>query len=333
MPTIADVAKAAQVSKCTVSRVLNDKMVMPISPATIERVKLAAAELGYRPSALGRALATGKTHTIGLYYTGLTDPHFARMLQQVEAKARDLGYHLVVTSDPEAILAEGYVDGFLLMAPGHFPIAERLGRKPAVVFDVGGDALPNSVGWDDAEAGRIAAEYLLRRGHRRFAVIAGNLPASRPLLPKMLSFLETAQAHGASVREIRGTAGGDQIENGYLLTRAWLRDQPDVTAIYARNDHLAVGAMEALREAGIAIPRDVSVIGYGDTVLARCTYPRLTSIRTPLAEAGVVALERLVAQLDGGAPEFPGILLPVTLTERESCQERSASRCENAALP
>jgi LacI family transcriptional regulator len=320
MATLADVARRAAVSKGTVSRVLNNRMHMPIPPPTIERIKRAAEELGYRPNALARALATGRTQVIGLYYGNMTDPHFARMLEAVETKARALGYHLVVSSDPESFTGAGRLDGLLSVGvPGD--LMASVGTMPVLFVTplTAASLCPNCVTWDDSEGVYQAVGYLVRLGHRRIVGLWGNYTDDTPPRPRVAGFQRAAQDGCATWLHIYGELSADQIENGYLLTRRLLSEKQDFSAIFARNDHLALGALQALHEAKIAVPGAISIIGFGDSMQARGAYPRLTSVHTPFAEAGVLALEQLIQSIETNTHDFPGIALPITLAERDSC--------------
>lgn len=318
--TLAEVATRAGVSKATASRVLNNKMVMPIPETTIERIKRAAEELGYRPNALARALATRRTHTLGIYTREMTDPHFAQMLEAVEAKARGMSYHVVVGGELEGIAGEGRVDGVLMLAsPREAQFAPLLRDTVSVFVWSESQPTPNCVSWNDIEGAYQAGQYLLRLGHRRVAGLFGDYPPEEPPYPKVLGFRKAMQEGGAQWQEYQKKLSPDQFDNGYLLTQELLRASERATAIFARNDFLAIGALKALREAGIAVPQEMSVVGYNDTVLARYTDPALTSVRTPIAQAGEIAVERLVKAIETKESEFPGTVLPTSLTLRDSC--------------
>src|SRR4029453_1954665 len=130
--TLSDVARQSGVSVATVSRVLNNKMNPPLPQATNPRILRAAEELDYRPNPLARALATGRTHTMGLFSQELTDPHFAQMLEAVEAKARSLGYHLIVSSSLEGVTPAGRVDGTIILGrPERVRLTDATHRHPA----------------------------------------------------------------------------------------------------------------------------------------------------------------------------------------------------------
>jgi LacI family transcriptional regulator len=183
------------------------------------------------------------------------------------------------------------------------------------------DGLPsNLVAWDDFEGVFQATQQLIRLGHRQIAGIFGDYIADEePPKPRVAGFRQAIEDGEATRYEYYGVLSSDQIENGYLLARRMLSEDRGITALFARNDHLALGALQALHEAGIAVPGRMSLIGFGDSVLARGAYPRLTSVHTPFAEAGVLALEHLIERIEGERRDFPGVLLPITLTERDSC--------------
>src|SRR5579859_7043557 len=131
---LTEVAQRSGVSTATVSRVLNNKMHMPLPLTTIERIKKAAAELGYRPNVVARALATGKTDTIGLYSTEMTDTHFAQMLEAMEVKAASLGYHLIVSSALDVVSHRSRVDGSVVLGAPDNPEFAGLSRHVPTVF-------------------------------------------------------------------------------------------------------------------------------------------------------------------------------------------------------
>lgn len=321
MATLADVAKKAAVSKATVSRVLNGKMVLPISPDTVARIRQAAAELQYRPNPLARALATGKTQTIGLCYSNPTDPHFSRMLEAVEARAQQLGYSILVTSRLECVLVEGRVDGsILVMLPNQLDFHRFSTTRPVVFAHHADQKYSNSVVWSDREGAYKAVRYLVSLGHRKVAGLFGDYKQQmEPPYSRVVGFRQAVEETGIEAVELYGELSSEQVDNGRLLVERLLRERPEITAIFARNDFLALGAMEAARTVGRVIPNQISVIGFGDTLLARCASPRLTSVHTPSAEACVLALERLVKAIESGEQGFEGDALPISITERLSC--------------
>lgn len=321
--TLADVARRAGVSTATASRVLNNKMVMPISEATIRRIKQAAEELEYRPNAVARALVQRRTYTIGLFSREMTDPHFAQMLECVEIKARSMGYHLVVSGELEGIIGHGRVDGVIVLANPKDPLARRMGRDTRAVYVWSAhEEMSNCVSWNDEEGSYKAGRYLVELGHKRIAALFGDYDKAIRY-GKVEGFRRAMHEGGVYWQEYRCPQITDMIDAGYHLGKRLLEDQAGITAIFARNDFLAVGAMKALQEHGVVIPDDVSIVGYTDTILARSTSPELTSVRTPIGQAGALAVERLVEVMEKGVIHFPGIMLPTSLTIRQSCSPPS----------
>ncbi|MEN6355502.1 MAG: LacI family DNA-binding transcriptional regulator [Armatimonadota bacterium] len=321
--TIYDIAGQLGLSAATVSRVLNRRKDALISEATRTRVLSAAKQMGYKPNTMARALVTGKTYNIGLFAEDMqerTGPHFARMLEAMEPKARELGYRMVVCGELDSVLSSGMVDGIVLLASSHPQLTSQFDHISRIFVHPSPDVAPNSVCWNDQEGTRKALDYLLSLGHRSIAGILGDIrPETESYSPKVVGFRRAMAENNLHWREYIGTKSTDQFGNGYLLTKELLADPGDVTALFARNDFIALGAMKAIMESGLSIPDDISVIGYNDTILARCAYPGLTSVHTPIAEAGVIAVEHLVESIEGDNEEFVGAALPTSLTVRDSC--------------
>lgn len=329
--TLADVARRSGVSIATASRVLNNKMVMPIPPATVERIKQAARELEYRPNLVARALATGKTHTLGLYSVEMTDPHFAQMLEAVETKARARGYHLIVSSSLDSVSRRGRVDGTLILgSPNNPEFAALPDRLPTIFVFSDRQPRPNLVAWNDVEGVFRGTKHLLDLGHRQIVGLFCYGEETTPPHSKVTGYRQAMQEAGAEpiecweVSQPDQIAHGSQFENGYRAVRKLLREGRKLTAIVARNDFLALGALRALREAGRPVPQSVSVVGYTDSIHALCADPPLTSVRTPIAEAGEIAVERLIGSIDSGETHCRGTLLPTSLTIRQSCAPPAA---------
>jgi LacI family transcriptional regulator len=321
MATLTDVAKQAGVSPSLVSRVLNNKMVMPVAETTIARITQAAEELGYRPNPLARALITGKTRTIGLFYSDMTDLHFARMLEAVVRRARTLDYKIIVSDELPNLLGKGHTDGVVIIGfPGDEDFTNILHSKEKVAFVYHMQhPMPNTIVWNDFEAGYMVGRYLLGLGHRQVAVIIGTSAQALWAHDKVQGFVTAIQDGGGNYHLSEQSYHDDPIQRGYLATQALLSAHPEVTAFFALHDFAAVGTMQAALALGRNVPQDVSVVGYGDTVLASAAYPQLTSVHTPIAEAGETALEKLIETLENEETTFPGRILPATLTERASC--------------
>lgn len=322
MATLADIARQADVSTGTVSRVLNNKMPMPISQATVDRIRQVAQQLNYQPNAVARALATGKTHTIGLYYRGTTETMFIRILEAVEARARERGYHLIVSSNLESFSAQSAIDGLIYIASlNDLTIQLPPCRKPTVYVSPSREPEieRNLVTWSESEASHLAVEHLATLGHRLIAAFWGDYIDSKPVAPRVAGFRAAVAEFGIESVELFAEMHPDSIEVGMRQMQRMLDEHPDVTAVYARNDYLALGALKALQRAKIDVPEQMSLIHYGNSVLSHAVYPELTSVSHPNAEASVMALERLIEMSESGGKGFDTIPLPITLCRRASC--------------
>jgi DNA-binding LacI/PurR family transcriptional regulator len=339
--TIRDVAEAAGVSVTTVSHVMNGTR--HVAPATSERVLGAVTHLGYRPSAVARALKGERTATLGMLVTSSTNPFFAEVIRGVEEACFERGYSLILgnTGDVgqrlEAYLATLYskrIDGLVVMTTNmDHDFLRRLGEDRAVpvvaidTLDVPGITTVND---DSATGGRIAAEYLLEQGFRRIAAVTG--PADHPRSRQRFEgFTAALGAHGLSIDPALVVATDLTVAGGYngmqrLLGKAG--EPPE--AIFCLNDLIAFGGLCALDRALIAVPRQVSVIGYDDIEYAAYMVPPLTTIRQPANDIGRGAAEILIEQVMNGAAVQRAIEFTPQLVERQSVKRRVHAIAANA---
>ncbi|MGY3568243.1 LacI family DNA-binding transcriptional regulator [Sinomonas sp. RB5] len=309
-PTIYDVAQRAGVSKSLVSLVLRDAP--HVSEARRDAVLAAIDELGYRPSRAASALASQRTRTVGVLIDDFHNPWFVELLAGLRSVLDPAGYTASV-ADLALETASGRkpVDGFLAqhvdaiviaadLAPGTL---ERVG-VPIVVAGTrelgardAGQAV-DVVAGDDELGGRLATEHLLRLGHTRVAHLAGH---SGPGDARRRGYEAAMLAAGL---EPITTGGGATTEAaGYSAAWALLDAHPGVTGIVAANDVMAVGALAALRERGLSVPADVSVVGHDDSPLAAYRYLALTSVDGHSADVGAATARALLRRLD--SPDAP----------------------------
>lgn len=310
--TIKDVAKAAEVDISTVSRVINGKR--SISPETSVRVQRAIRQLGYRPNHAARAMVTQKTRTVALLVPNLSDPNIALIADGAEHEARRQGYSLLL-SGYQVHAAEGgiddffdehKVDGLVLRSPRHLGKAHL--DLPCVTLE--------EVAVDNERGGQLVAEHLMSLGHQRVAYLGGpdNSPGNR----RRLRGFEQAFQGEALVRL------GDWTDTcGYKLTHDLLERNADMSAIFAASDAVALGVIHALHEHGLAIPADMSVVGFDDIAAAQHYWPPLTTVKQPFAELGRTAIDLLLARIEG-APEPTSLSFPVDLIKRASSGPRRA---------
>jgi LacI family transcriptional regulator len=326
--TIRDVAREANVSIATVSRVLNQSG--PVRAATRERVEAVAARLRYAPSSAARSLITRKTKTLGVLLPDLYGEFFSELIRGIDRAARETGYHVLVSMShnerPELEAAlqvmRGRVDGLIVMAPDREVdgvVGVLTKPLPAVLLNQHvPNGVPDRITIDNEGGARALVGYLASQGHHRIGLIGG--PATN----------SDAASRRRGYREALGAAGLDvspalEVESDFTeaggftaaLQLLELADRP--TAIFAANDAMAIGALNALVDAGLTIPRDVSLAGFDDIPMARYLNPPLTSVRVPIQELGYRATHRLVSVLTGGRDdELWEVVLPTELVVRAS---------------
>ena len=313
-PTISDVARAAGVSKATVSAVLNSSG--PVSPATRTRVLTAVESLNYRPSR-GTARDGGR-RSIGVLVKELDNPYFARVIAGARVEAEEHGYAILVASserDPAAerraigLLTAGDVSGLVVtpVLDEHADLSHlfELRRRNIPFVLLGGiRGVPGSlVGVDNQAASRAAADHLIGLGHERLVHFAG--PPSSTQAGERADGVRSACA-AASLRftDDDVVPAGAHLEDGYRAALAHFRTLgPDArpTGVTCFNDLVAVGVCRALAELGLRVPHDVSVVGYDDIPLLEYLPVPLTTVRVPTVEMGRQAVELLLAHVEGGA--------------------------------
>jgi DNA-binding LacI/PurR family transcriptional regulator len=322
---MADVAKLAGVSHQTVSRVINDSV--HVRGETRERVLQAMRTLDYRPNSVARALATGRSRTIGVvtFDTILYGPSSA--LCAIEQEAHDRGYFISVVSVQsldrssvqgavERLRVQG-VDGVLVIAPKE-AAANGLPQLPAHVPVVAVEAGPHDampvVAVDQHEGAARATRHLLSLGHATVWHVAGPsdwLEAQQ----RVAGWRATLEAAGARVPE--PLIGDWSPRSGYELTQLLVAD-PDVTAVFVANDQMALGLLRRLHEAGRRVPTDVSVVGFDDIPEASYFTPPLTTVRQDLGEMGRRAVLLLLADIERGRRSSQRVELTPELIVRDS---------------
>ncbi|MCG7635269.1 LacI family transcriptional regulator [Gordonia McavH-238-E] len=323
--TLLDVARAAGVSKSTVSRVL-DERIPPSRSATARRVREVANELGYRRNTYASNLRRGATATIGVVVPRLSDTVMALMFEAIERAAVRRGYFAIVATsgdDPAdesaaaSTLLDRNVDGLILASSRiDDPLPQQLrndGVAHALVLRTDGKS-PSAVG-DDEAGGYLAVRHLVDLGHRDIGVLSGPLFTSSAA-GRLEGARRALTEAGLATPSDRFVESGYGIEDGAQAARVLLVD-PDArpTAVFCANDNLAIGAMSAAHEMSLGIGRDLSLIGYNDIPLAARLPTPLTSVRTAFDAIAAEALS-IVLQPDPKQPLIRTIL--PTLIPRDS---------------
>jgi LacI family transcriptional regulator len=325
------VARAAGVSVATVSRVLNGKG--PVRAATRDRVLAAVASLGYVPHSAARSLSTRRTGAIGVLLPDMHGEFFSELVRGLDLAARAAGYHLLVSgshSDPvearDVLQAlHGRVDGLVLMTAGMAGTwlpRGALARVPVVLLnDDGEGAGHESLRIDNRLGARLAVEHLIGLGHREIAMIAGP-PANSDARERLQGYREALRARGIDPQAKLELPGDFTEEGGAAAGAALAGMLPMPTAVFAANDATAIGCLAALRERGVRVPEDLSLVGFDDIPIARYLSPALTTVHVPIAELGRRAMSRLLDLIahGHGAPVDHAVIAP-SLAIRASAAE------------
>ena len=327
---MVDVARRAGVSQKTVSRVVNNAP--HVRPDVRAKVNQAIEELGYLPNPAARALASSRTHTIGVLAAGAAMLGPARRLYSLEQAARQHGYTLTVTSLPDlsapcvamgirGLLARG-VEGLVIEVPTHLVEVDalQLGGRPVVTSagPIAGIANQTVIDVDQAAICRQLTEYLLSLGHETVWHVAGphDWDASQARRAGWQAALEAAG------RRVPPVLVGDwSARSGYEHGLA-LAARSEVTAVFAANDHMAMGLLRAFGEAGRHIPRDVSVAGYDDVPEAEFQMVPLTTVAIDADPAAERILSELVHMIELGRPTSDSVDLEARLVIRRSTGRR-----------
>lgn len=329
MVRIQDVADAAGVSVSSVSRALNDHP--NVAPATRARVLDAADRLGFRPNGLARSLRTQSTGVLGLIVSDVTNPYFTLLAHAVEHEARDLGYSVVLGNADERpdvldhhvrTLLDRRVDG-LLVSPtdgGSEQLSAALAADvPTVFVDRWWPGHDVPVVRADGRPGVLAlVDHLVSLGRRRLAVIAG--PATTTTgRERVEAFREALALHDLALPPQYVGQGDFQAASGVRVANEFLdlADPPD--AIFAADNLMALGALEAVRARGLQVPDDIALAAFDDVPWFTHLNPPMTTVTQPAAELGRAAVRALVDVIAGRAAT--SVTLPTSLLVRRSCGE------------
>ena len=324
--TLADVARLAEVSAMTVSRVINDPAT--VTEETQDRVRQAMIQLSYRPNSMARGLARGRSNTIGVvtFDTGQYGPGSTLLAIERAARLRGYGVTLAVAESPDRVavreavlsLSDRLVDGLVVIAPfvETFGALLDLGRDiPLVVAEAGHPAEAAVVGIDQVFGARLATQHLLGLGHQTVHHIAG--PAD--WIESGLRKTGWREALSSAGRAAPPCVAGDWTPASGFAAGLQLADDPSVTAIFVANDQMALGTLSALHQRGRRVPDDISVVGFDDTPESAYSLPGLTTIRQDFSAMGEAAVDTLDRLVTAERPVTPSLtLVSPTLVQRSS---------------
>lgn len=334
MSTIKDIAAEAGVSVMTVSNVINHNHAR-VSPATEERIREIMARHNYVPNMAARSLISKSSRIIAVLLpvwhastaSMLLDPYAGQLVGYLEELLRQKNYYVMLCSfeSVEQVMTLGktwQMDGMMLIMPHEDPITRELireSRKPLVVFDrYYEDMEMLSVCIDDRQGGRLAAEYLLEKGHRKIGFAAPDIHGSSVIRDRFDGYQDALREHGLRIREEWLFDAVVRQEGGESVAEALAAMQDRPTAVIATEDLLACGIVKGCQERGFRVPEDLSVIGFDDSMPARLITPELTTIAQNIRGKAAQGVQMLMHALEDATFRNDHKVLEVRLTERRS---------------
>ncbi len=332
MATINDVAREAGVSITTVSRVLNNNY--PVKDETRIKIERAIEKLNYKPNTMARSLITKKSSMIGVIVPGITNLFFPTIVEAIEEFMKNKGYSIVLSntegeSQKELRLVEELmgrqVDGIIVIDPSmdnlHKGFYDKLSKStPMIIVNGSPEGYKGSFVCYDEEVGTEEAfDYLLELGHKKLAFIRGHKSFSYDIKEKIYkNMLKKQQLDYERVLNVGRGNSMEVVERTQEGILELLQKEERPTAIFACNDLMAVGALNACIKLGIRVPEDVSIIGFDNTILAKITNPKLTSVDLNMKEVGHRAAQELLDIIEAGEKSRKKIILDTRLVVRES---------------
>jgi LacI family repressor for deo operon, udp, cdd, tsx, nupC, and nupG len=331
MVRIADVAKMANVSTATVSRVISNAGT--VKKETADKVLEAIRKLNYKPNMLARQLRRLETKTILVVIPDITNTFFSNVLRGIESVATEHGYQVLLGDAQNVVerergflenLGQRKADGVILLtARTEQKVLEELSEEYPVVIACEyyeGSNLP-TVSIDNISSARKATEYLIGLNHKRIAHLSGPLNVVVGL-DRLKGFNQAMAHHGLCVDSPLVQEGDFSYESGFNLMKKLLMLDELPTAVFAANDEMAMGAIKAAKTKGIKVPEDLSVIGFDDIKFASIFEPALTTIAQPTFEMGKKAMDLLLKLINNEELEKDQFMLADKLIVRDSCRER-----------
>ena len=331
--SIKDVAREAGVSTATVSYVLNDTPRQSISGETAERVRAAVKKLDYVPNLNARSLSSRKTSLIGVVIPQtepgrefmFSNPFYGDLLSSAEYAARQNGYHLLLSGSESGQSYAGIarnrgVDGIIIVGAYPTRFLDELQELaiPVVLVDtyVKHPAY-HTIGIDDRLGGKMATDYLIGKGHRKIAFVAGQIEEHGVVQKRYQGYRDALEAAGIPYIQGQVYQGNISFDYAQAVAQEMLDRGQGETAAFASADILGMGLIKGLRRLKLRVPEDLSIVGFDDVYLARMCDPSLTTVRQDIAAKGIYAVQFILDALEGKTGKQERIL-PIDIVERES---------------
>jgi LacI family transcriptional regulator len=327
--TIRDVAQAAGVSVSTVSRVLNDKV--DVSPETYEKVKRVIRELGYTSSLAAKSMRSRRTNVIGLIMPDVEQPFPIEVMKGVNRAITEFDYDLIVYTNGDitknstvqreqhyvALLNNSITDGVIVVTPAATTFHTA---SPVVAVDPHYESsdYPSVIGVN-REGALQAMEYLISLGHRRIGFIGGR-PDLQSAIRRLQGYKDALAGANIPLDQELIQTGDFLMPTGFTCAKKLLSLPRPPAAIFAANDQSALGALQAVREAGQRVPDDVSLVGFDNISEAAFANPGLTTVDQSIGEMGYIATRMLISLIQGEQLENNVYKMPTQLVIRESCR-------------
>ncbi|PLS17673.1 LacI family transcriptional regulator [Bacillus sp. M6-12] len=333
--TIKDVAKKANVSIATVSRILNGQP--GYSEKTKEKVQKVIDELGYHPNAVARGLINKRVHTIGVLFPELSSMLVAALLNGIEKAAHEAGSSVIVCHTESTgektmkylqLLNEKRIDGLIftseILKESYYEYINKM-KVPLVLLATESESFPVPfVKVDDFHAAYAATKYLIEKDHSLIGMISGSKVDPIAGKPRINGFAKAMMDHNLPYSEknvVCSSKGGFTFYDGVESLPILLKQASEITAVFAASDELAAGALSSAYQLGIKVPEELSIIGYDNLSLAEMLVPPLTTVGQPLSEMGERAAKMLFEMLETGEIA-ESRLVEHQIIERQSVKEK-----------
>lgn len=327
--SIKDVAREAGVSIATVSRVINKVDV--VNEDTKKKVLEAIDKLGYSPNIVAQSLKTQRSRSIGILVPDISSQVYPEIVRGAEDVANMYDYSIILCNsdfDMEKekkyikVMKEKMVDGMLYMSsslePEILQYIEDLKMKTILVETTENEKKIPSVTIDNKQAAKDAVNLLLEKGHKKIAYIGIKKEKRNAWAKRFDGYEEALQDAGVTLDENLTYYGDLKAQTGYKGINAICEKDKDIDAVFCGSDEIAMGVINGLRDKGIKVPEDVSVMGFNDIYEASIFYPKISTVTQPLYDMGSVAMRMLVKILKNEPNDNDHIVLPYNLVERDS---------------
>lgn len=345
--TLEEIAKATGYSVPTVSRALTNNN-YPVNPATRQRIVEAAQAMGYKPNLSARSLRTDQTKTIGIIVDDILSPFVPPMVRGIQDYLKEFDYLSLIVNcewnpelEQEAIttLVSRPVDGLIFAEYSHVASNEALeqSHKPYVfVHRLFGSLVRNSIIPDDHYGAALAVKHLVALGHRRIAYINGP-EGWHSAQRRWAGYKDELAVHDLDFDPALVQPGDWEFDGGYKAAKNLMSLANLPTAIFAANDLMALGAIYAIQDMGLNVPKDMAVVGYDNRDFTKIFRPRITTVSMPVYEMGRTAAELLLKQIATGRTQVAEIKIRGQLFVRESCgadeTQRTKDEMNRATVP